>query len=34
VPFLLNLLEILLDVAALALLFSGPGSQWFNRPRG
>lgn len=33
VPFLLNLLEVLLDVAALALLFSGPGSQWFNRPR-
>lgn len=32
-PFLLNLTEILLDVAALALLFSGPGSQWFNRPR-
>lgn len=33
IPFLLNLLEILLDIAALALLFSNPGSQWFNRPR-
>jgi hypothetical protein len=33
IPFMLNLLEILLDVAALALLFSGPGAQWFNRPR-
>jgi hypothetical protein len=31
VPFLLNLLEILLDIAALALLFSNPASQWFNR---
>lgn len=31
--FLLNLIEILLDVAALALLFSGPASHWFNRPR-
>jgi hypothetical protein len=33
VPFLLNLLEILLDIAALALLFSAPASQWFNRAR-
>lgn len=32
-PFLLNLLEVLLDVTALALLFSGPGSHWFNRAR-
>jgi hypothetical protein len=33
VPFLLNLLEILLDIAALALLFSNPAAPWFNRPR-
>jgi hypothetical protein len=33
IPFLLNLLEVLLDITALALLFSSPASQWFNRPR-
>ena len=33
IPFLLNLLEVLLDITALALLFSNPASQWFNRPR-
>jgi hypothetical protein len=33
VPFLLNLLEILLDITALALLFRDPATQWFNRAR-
>ena len=33
IPFMLNLLEVLLDIAALAMLFSGPASPWFNRPR-
>ncbi len=32
-PFVLNLLEVLLDIAALTLLFREPGTQWFNRSR-
>lgn len=32
-PFVLNLLEVLFDIAALTLLFREPGAQWFNRSR-
>jgi hypothetical protein len=32
-PFVLNLLEVLLDITALTLLFREPGAQWFNRSR-
>lgn len=32
-PFMLNLAEILLDVAALTLLFREPASHWFNPAR-
>ncbi len=31
IPFVLDLLSMLLDIVALALLFASPASRWFER---